>query len=330
MKDMEPKPLASLHDWDLIFESNEEIDFPTINYGKPKIPHMVHYVYKNITIPVPFVRKIRSFYVQNPDWSFRFWTFKSGRELIEKTYPYLLNIYDMLADNEKDNEKKSNMLRYVALYEYGGVSGDLFVYNRLPLDRVTVKYSCIIPCEPFEHSALNYNFDMILSSSFILCQEKHTFMEIVLQKMRIMNINREPFDVNGGGLLTQIFMEYNNIDTADLRKRKTENSSNSPFFYKGERAENDTDGVYIPNTQYFTGDVHPQMVDNRGNLKDCTDQDTLQGYLTKRACVHYDSRVKLRENRKYFYTGYAFDNVWSPLIKGRKIHIKKVIPNVIL
>lgn len=326
----EPKHLPNTYDRHLLFQSNAEMEFPTKKYGKNKIPHIIHLVFRNVTIPYGFVHFVRSLYTNNRDWEFRFYTFESGRKFLEKTHPELLNTYDSWTGSPGNDEKRSNMLRHAALYEYGGFTADLDVENLRSLDVATKKYGCIIPPIPFEHSSLLYNFDLMLSTSVMLCRPKHPFFKLVLERMQVVQSEITAFDANGDGHVTRVFLDYNNLNGTDMRKKKTDDKSNSPFFYKGSREEDEEDAVYIPNTQYFTDAVNRELLNSKGNLKECLERDALLPYLTKRACAEFESRKLLRASQKYTFTTKFWFEIFKKHYTPRVVHIKKIIPKVIL
>ncbi|XP_060594321.1 uncharacterized protein LOC132748720 [Ruditapes philippinarum] len=326
----EPKPLANTVDKHLVYQPNTEVEFPTDIFSSTKIPHIIHVVFRNATIPYGFAHYPRSFYINNPEWEFRFYTFDSGRKLIEKTHPELLLSFDSWTGSPDNDEKRSNMIRHVALYEYGGVTADLDVDNLRSLDIATKKYGCIIPPIPFEHSSVLYNFDLILSTSVMLCRPKHPFFKLLLKRMEIVDGDLKAFDASGDGHITRIYIEYNNLNGTDMRKKHINAKSNSPYFYKGDREEDDEDAVYVPNTQYFTDSINPQLLNKKGTLKECSERDSLQPYLTKRACAEFESRRELRAKRKYAFTSKFWFDIFAKHYTPRVIHIKKIIPKIIL
>lgn len=245
-------------------------------------------------------------------------------------YPYLLKAFVNLKDTATDNEKKSDMIRYVALYEYGGFSANLDVLNIRPLDRATNKYSCVIPTEPFEQAAILNTFDVILSSSIMLCRSGHPFFRLLVGSLTETDGENSLFFATGGGQLTRTFLKYNNLTSNDIRRTKTDNSSNSPFFYKGRLNEADENALYIPNTQYFTDIINPFLLNNLGELKACVATDKLLDYLAERACAEFAVRKEIRNNRKYMFTSRTYMSVWEKRYTRNIVHIKKIIPNIIL
>lgn len=328
--ELAPKPLESIDEQHLIFQPNAAVEFPTVWFGRPKIPHIMHFVNNNSFVPSFLASIVRSYFTTHPDWEFRFWTFESGRELIRKHHPYLLGHFDCRCNNSYENsQRKSDMIRHVALYEYGGFTPDQDVSVFRSLDIATKKYGCIIPAEPFEHSVLLYNFDFILSTKVMLCRPKHPFFKHILEFISNSNDGSDSFDATGGGLLTTAFLSYNNISMTDVQKRKTDSRSNSPFCYKGERPEDDVDAVYVPNTQYFNDKVHHSLLSKKGNLKACSDN-SLQAFLTKRACAEFNSRKELREKMAYTFTTCHYYQIWDSNFTKVVLHIRKIIPKVIL
>jgi len=84
------------------------------------------------------------------------------------------------------NVIKSDLLRCVVLYEYGGLYADLDTVDIRPLDRVTQRFSCIVvPC-PWEHSVLNNILPYYLANGEMFCRLKHPFLQRLLSGVAVL------------------------------------------------------------------------------------------------------------------------------------------------
>ncbi|KAH3710707.1 hypothetical protein DPMN_070199 [Dreissena polymorpha] len=66
-----------------------------------------------------------------------FLTDKSGRKLLAELHPHLLNIWDGFVENIK----RSDMLRYLLLYEFGGVNANIDIESGSGCNEVCLRCS---------------------------------------------------------------------------------------------------------------------------------------------------------------------------------------------
>ncbi|XP_053394301.1 uncharacterized protein LOC123537963 [Mercenaria mercenaria] len=313
-----------------LFQSAEEEEFPTADGKLPRIPHIIHQMYADEMIPEMYINHVKSFIKHNPTWEYRFWTDESGRRLLQKHHPYLVKVYDDFGSSVK----RSDLLRYAVLYEFGGFYADLDMDNLRPLNITTMKYSCIVPVEPFEHSALLNNMNFLMNNAIMSCRAKHPFFKLLLTDLQSVNPSGYPVGTTGPGYVTRKFIRYNHISLADAGRNKTDWTSNSPYFYKGELREDDNNSVYVPNSQYFMDKLDPIHVKEDGKFTQlCKGIETLS-YLNQRACSEFYRREPLRINKKYTFTVHHWYHLWemkkSSVNELKKINISDIVSNCIL
>ncbi|XP_053390340.1 uncharacterized protein LOC128553213 [Mercenaria mercenaria] len=313
-----------------LFQSAEEEEFPTADKQVPSIPHIIHQMYAVEMIPEMYVKLVKSFIELNPTWEYRFWTDKSGRRLLQKHHPYLLKVYDDFGSNVK----RSDLLRYAVLYEYGGFYADFDVENLRPLNLTTMKYACIVSVEPFEHSNLLHNMAFVMNNAIMSCRAKHPFFKLLLSDLQWADATGHPVVTTGPVYVTDKFMQYNNFGFADVARNKTDWISNSPYFYKGEMKEDDNTSVYIPNSQYFMDNLDPMHLTEDGAItQQCKNVETLP-YLKQRACTELNRRKDIRERKKYTFTVHHWYHLWlknnSTVTGLKKVNISDIVSNCIL
>lgn len=311
------------------FQSYEAVEFSHIENGTVRIPHIIHQMCNVPMVPDQFVDAMKSFVKYNPTWQYRFWTYDSGRKLLEKYHPYLVNIYDTFGENDV---KKSDLLRYALIYEYGGVYADLDVKNLRSLNKTTTKYACILPTEPFEHSSIIYLEQAIMSSAVLLCRPKHPFYKQLLLNLQLADPNGHPVGTTGPVYLTANYLKYNNLTKQDLNKMVYDNKTNTPYFYRGTRDEEGDDGIYIPNSQYFMDNVDPGLLNDKGEFKPCFDEPLYKSSVLKqRACKEFESRKVLRKEKRYTFTFHYWAHLWTTDQRHmRRANITEFIPTAIL
>lgn len=332
------RSLAELIEKYPLFQSAEEIDFPTKMGGKPRIPHIIHQIYTDKAVIVTYQEFIKTFIDNNPKWEYRFWTYESGGRLIADRHPYLLPTFNKL---NKLSIKKSDFIKYAALYEFGGFYADLDVKNYRPLDNVTMKFACIIPPQPFEVASLSFKRSLLLSPAVLMCRPKHPFFKALLENLAGVDPMSYPDDTTGTKYLTAQYLKYNNLTEADLNKPMSDTKGNAPYFYRGTKDVEDDNSIYIPNSQYFNDKVDPRLINEEGNTVSCQKFLSIQHIerlfllqpVMLRGCVEFENRRKIRKSKKYAYTVHFWHFLWqstlTQIVSARTMLIEKIVPHVV-
>ncbi|XP_045161751.2 uncharacterized protein LOC123526579 isoform X2 [Mercenaria mercenaria] len=308
------------------FQPTVDSDFPTTD-GKPRIPHIIHQTFRSVMLPYNYARYAKKLYDMNPSWQYMFWTDDSARRLIKDRYPELLNDWDSF----NKSISKGDFLRYVVLYEFGGAYIDLDVNPVRPLDRVTMKYSCIIPTEPFEHNVFIWNTQIFMNNAIMFCRPKHPFFKKLLNNIKDTLKIKGVTEGTGPGFVTRNFIEYNGIDTLDENRTKSEFTSNSPYFYRGELPEIHDDAVYVPNTQYFTDNI--DISNRKGSFRGTCYHFNFQTFLTKRACKEMRRRGMIRKDKRFKFLSHKWHHFWMSsenYERNSSINIRKIAPRSII
>lgn len=284
-------------------------DFPTEESNASKIPHIFHQTYIDEMIPESYVKYVQSVLKYNPNWTYYLWTDKSARELIANKYPYLLSTWD----NYKSGINRGDALRYVVLYEFGGVYLDLDYEIFRSFDRVTMKYACIFPPEPLEQAIFRMN-TFLINNAIMMCRPKHPFLKQMLNSLPVFRSMADQIDVAGPCFVTHQFLVYNNISGDEMRSEKTDESSNSPYFYKGKLLEDGFDSVYIPNTRYFMDTLDDHIFSEYKYYRLCNGFKTLN-LLTQRACVDLKRRGFKRKPSKYVFAKHHWGQTYAASTK---------------
>lgn len=200
--------------------------------GKFRIPKIIHQTWKDTQIPRKFVKWIQSWVEKNPDWEYWLWTDKSARQLIEERHPSILNMYD----NYNEGIRRADALRYVILYEFGGVYADMDMESLKSLDPMARKYACFVPQEPYEHPILYNNFEHLIINALLGCRAKHPFMKKLIDNLEFYSHMWNVLDSTGPHFLTSIFKQY----------KHDKNISDT-----------DGDGVYLTPAEYFFPTIDP-------------------------------------------------------------------------
>ncbi|KAL4224319.1 hypothetical protein ACF0H5_017774 [Mactra antiquata] len=295
-------------------------DFPTVANGQPKIPHIIHQTWNSQCVYEENIPYIQSFVNKNPDWEYYFWTDKSARNLVKERHIYLLSYWD----NVRRGVQRGDILRYVVLYEFGGVYADVDVENLRPLDRVTTKYSCIIPTEPLEHNVIRYRIPYLINNGIILCSPKHPFMKMLLDKLLDHSEDTNVLSATGPLFVTRQYNIYNRVadGTFDHMTSDDKMELTDHMIGTGAFRDDDDSAVYVPNTHFFTDRID-SGIGGLFNFK-CKWFFLLSNF-TKRACVELEHKG-LHRQPTFTYTVHHWHHSWALDYKrlyGLSYYVKK-------
>ncbi|XP_060557197.1 uncharacterized protein LOC132717680 [Ruditapes philippinarum] len=271
------------------YEPELHEDFPTSSEFDPRIPHILHQSYKNQYVPFAYASNIKSFLDYNYEWKYHFWSEETARHLISRRHPSLLGTYDEYSRHTTQSE----ILRYVVLYEFGGVFADIGIKCLRPLERITFKYACILTTVPFEIFSIDYKMPYALYHDLIFCRAKHPFLKQIIDNLPFYQPMIGKFSGTGPLFLTAQFMIYNHqkyYHTPLHRENKTKD--NSPFFFSSRLPEMHKDAVYIPNSKYFSFDLYSLY-----NL--CRNFDSMS-FTQRRGCLELKRRTD--DDSKFTFT----------------------------
>lgn len=302
-------------------------DFPSVSDGEPRIPHVLHQTYKTDQIPSIYWDNIRSLVKHHPSWKYYFWSDSSARKLIAERHPYLLETYD----NYDISIKRGDALRYVVLYEFGGVYLDMDFEVLRPFDRATRKYASIIAPEVFEHTVFLYNFDFLLMNCIMFTRPNHPFFKkLIEQLVEASRKTRTLVYATGPMFLTNVYKHFYNIVDSDRDILKTDCTSNSPYFYKGVLSETHTNSVYVPNTYYFNDQIdfgngyERKFTDHCKNL-------TKLSELHKRCCSDMFRRGMKRNETTFVFTKHKWSHIYQRDTSKLQVkNISELVPNAII
>ena len=148
---------------------------------KPLIPKIFHQTWDTEDIPEVFHKWIVTWKKLHPDWSYWFWTLKEIRNFVVAEYPELLSLYDVYTEDIF----RSDVMRYLVLYKFGGVYVDLDMEPLMPLDNWTYNFNCIVSEETYEHPFVVREADppANILNGFIACRPRHPFLKLAIDSL---------------------------------------------------------------------------------------------------------------------------------------------------
>ncbi|KAK3593539.1 hypothetical protein CHS0354_018619 [Potamilus streckersoni] len=197
-----------------------------------RIPPIIHQTWRDRNIPSSVTNWMKSWIIYHSKWRYIYWTDNTALDLILNSHVYLLPIYY----GYPENIRRADAMRYVILYEYGGVYADMDMESLRSLEPIVRKYSCILAQEPYEHPIMDGNFEHLVINAFMACAKKHPFMKLVVDRLKDFSHFWNVLDSTGPHFLTFIYKSY-----------QSERNIKST----------DDDGVYLAPAEYFFPTLDP-------------------------------------------------------------------------
>ncbi|XP_052769830.1 uncharacterized protein LOC128209703 isoform X2 [Mya arenaria] len=245
--------------------------------GPPRIEHILHQTWKTTDVPAHYVGWMRTWADNHPTWRYMFWTDASARQLIQDKYSHLLPTYD----GYLENIRRADAMRYVILYEYGGVYADLDMESLLPLDSIARKYSCILPQEPYEHPIIDSNFEHLVINAVLACRARHPFMKKVMESLPEYFHMWNLLDSTGPHFLTLQYRQYKRDVEANQRN---------------------ADGVYLAPAEYFFPTLDPVKFPYMKSR--CNSLFNTMSHLQQSACVSLKRKGLKRKPYPFSFTNH--------------------------
>jgi mannosyltransferase OCH1-like enzyme len=122
---------------------------------------------------------IESWRAHYPDYLHKLWTPKQNRIFVEKYFPWFLKTFD-----EYDVEiKRSDAIRYMFLYQFGGLYADLDCIALRNLAPIFEKGNVVLFAEPREHWDGDGNKNVRFSNALMYSRPFHPFWKFVLDRL---------------------------------------------------------------------------------------------------------------------------------------------------
>lgn len=142
--------------------------------GKPKIPKIIHQVYRTENIPERWKENQESCTRLHPDYEYMLWTDEKAYEFIKEHYSWFLKTFE----HYQFPMQRFNAMKYFALYHFGGVYIDL-------------DDQCLRKVDPLLNSAafVRKATPMGISNDIIGARVKHPFFLKLINSLQRYNKN---------------------------------------------------------------------------------------------------------------------------------------------
>lgn len=272
--------------------------------GELRIEKRIHQTWKTTQVSNGVIKWVKSWLKYNSDYEYWFWTDELARQLIKDKYPHFLSIFDSYSEGIN----RADAVRYIILYEYGGIYADLDMESLKSMDPILRKYSCILAQEPYEHPMLQRNYKNLAVNAFMACKSKHPFMKLAVNSLDEYSHMWNKVDVAGPHFLMAMYKRYSKYQPLE----PTEGN-----------------GVYLTPPQYFM-----PVVDQHKFLEFyyiCSYYETCSP-LQKRACMHLKKYGASKRPYDISFAIHHWTRTYSPfsMPKKHRRDIRDIVPNVVM
>ena len=270
-----------------------------------RIPHILHLVatWEGGSAPENTIEWIRSWERHNPTWDIWLWTAEAARMLVAKKWPHYLSIYD----GYPQELFRADAIRYIIIYEYGGIYADLDMECLKPLDPIADTHTCLLSQDPEAHRVFEYkSITPFLTNAFMACQAGHPLFKTIIEKLpansqyaRTMYFPDSSFWATGPKMLIREYYTYYN--------------------------ETHDPSVSIAPSDYF----HPRLDDDY-KTKFCQNTETL-GMVEKAVCMTLNDPNFVDGPKETSYTDHHWLHSYTDKFKTQVVkfvRIKEVVPSI--
>ena len=191
------------------------MDSLTNQITNAQIPKIIHQVWEGRSGEKPdeiLFRLAETWKNENPDWEYRFWSYKEIDQFLLNNFPEFIEKYN----NFRYDAQRWDAIRYLILLKFGGVYADLDYECLEPLDWLLGNKSCCLGLDPVEHSYL-FNKPYIISNAFMAVMPQHPFFKSIISEINNNHSNAQDkfnyvLETTGPYMLSNLYESYLNKD----------------------------------------------------------------------------------------------------------------------
>ena len=147
---------------------------------KNQIPKIIHQLWSDKERPLPehFLKMADTWKYDYPDWQYIYWNDHRMSSFILEHFPEYLDIYNRFPYNIQ----RWDAIRYLILYEMGGMYVDFDFESLKPIDGLLSDKQCCFPQEPVSHCGI-FRRGFIINNSLMACVPKHVYVKKIIDKV---------------------------------------------------------------------------------------------------------------------------------------------------
>ena len=286
---------------------------PKRNLGRGYIPRIIHQLWNDQFVPRPVLPFMKTWIDQHPDWQYWFWTKESQEKFVREKYPAYLNLYKAY----QLDIQRSDMIRFLILYEFGGVYADLDMEVLKPLDDIVEGKPCLLAAATEEVATvfLETNQTFITNNALIACKPRHRLLKLMLEGFFTGRRNKDVMSSTGPILCDSVVKKYMHKMS---RYSNAIQKMRSQFNVLHVGAGNPDDDVHIAYSEYFLANfaaIHTHIMrlrctkvlkEQRSNSSNSKDKRKLS------ICTMLDKSNYTRTTTAKSYTKHHWMGSWVP------------------
>ncbi|PAA90053.1 hypothetical protein BOX15_Mlig033812g1 [Macrostomum lignano] len=158
----------------LISKPAAETKIPRTPAGVPKI---IHFVYRDANVLAPYREALQTCVTKNPDWQVVLWTDQAIKAFMQKHFSSHMKVFESFPHKIQ----RSDAIRYLILYKYGGLYMDLDMTCHAPLLPSLAPHSCFLDSERRHQTQFLHGRQYSAMNSAMGCTPGHPFFRQVIR-----------------------------------------------------------------------------------------------------------------------------------------------------
>ncbi|KAL3863894.1 hypothetical protein ACJMK2_005621 [Sinanodonta woodiana] len=151
------------------------IDGPQTN-GKIRIPKIMHQFLNKKVVNTSASKNMINV---DSSWKYIEWTREKRNTFVHEKFKDIAPFYD----GYRKHEFRDEAIRYMILFELGGVYADSGWKMLRPLDNILHKFACFFGQVWHEESILTFHIPRLASDTLMGCQRSHPFLKILIENL---------------------------------------------------------------------------------------------------------------------------------------------------
>jgi mannosyltransferase OCH1-like enzyme len=141
------------------------------------IPKIIHQIWSDINDPLPDIFRVfgETWKKNHPDWRYEFWDEARMNHFVREHYPQYLETYTHFSYNIQ----RWDAIRYLFLYEMGGMYVDFDSECLEPLDDLLKDRTCCFSLEPEEHGKV-FDKAVFFNNALIAVVPRNPFIKVII------------------------------------------------------------------------------------------------------------------------------------------------------
>lgn len=196
-----------------------------------RIPPVIHQqlLAENTRVPGQYRETMRSAVEKHRHLDYWLWLADQLLVLVMERRPEMA----ALLSRAPRRVHRSDILRYLMVYEVGGFYMDLDMRAHRAIDPLLKRYDCVVSREPDPMSIYIWGQSIMLTNAAFGARAHHPFIGYLLERLRDRDVSGHVVGATGPLFMTQTFLEWARINHCPLPAYETLHKSSDPILVCG-------------------------------------------------------------------------------------------------